>query len=43
MVLDTSVRSQSYVEDCEVCCRPILVRYIVHNDKVVEFEAKTGK
>jgi len=40
MVLDTSVRSQTYVEDCEVCCRPIHIRYVVHGDKVVEFEAK---
>ena len=23
MVLDTSVKGQTYVEDCEVCCRPI--------------------
>jgi hypothetical protein len=43
MVLDTSVRSQTYVEDCEVCCRPIQIRYVVHGEEVVEFEAKTGK
>ena len=40
MVLDMSVRSQVYVEDCEVCCKPIQIRYIVHRDEVVEFEAK---
>jgi len=40
MVLDTSVRSQVYVEDCEVCCRPIHIRYVVHGDDVVEFEAR---
>jgi hypothetical protein len=27
MVLDLSVSSQKYVEDCEVCCRPIEVSY----------------
>ena len=43
MVLDTSVRSQSYIEDCEVCCRPIHIRYVVHDDEVVEFEARAGK
>ena len=43
MVLDTSVRSQTYVEDCEVCCRPIQIRYVVHGEKVVEFEAKIGR
>ena len=38
MVLDTSVQSQTYVEDCEVCCRPIKIRYVVRDDDVVEFE-----
>lgn len=23
MLLDTSVSSQTYIEDCEVCCNPI--------------------
>ena len=39
MVLDTSVGEQTYVEDCEVCCRPIEVRYTVFNDRVRQFEA----
>jgi transcription elongation factor Elf1 len=43
MVLDTSVRSQAYVEDCEVCCQPIQIRYVVHGDHIVEFEARTGR
>jgi len=29
MVLDLSVRRQSYVEDCEVCCNPIEISYAV--------------
>ena len=40
MVLDTSVRGQAYVEDCEVCCLPIEVRYTVEDDAVHDFEAK---
>jgi hypothetical protein len=40
MVLDTSVRSQTYVEDCEVCCRPIQILYAVDQDEIVEFEAR---
>ena len=40
MVLDTSVRSQIYVEDCEVCCNPIEVRYVIEDDAVLEFEAR---
>jgi transcription elongation factor Elf1 len=43
MLLDVSVRSQTYVEDCEICCRPIQIRYVVHGDEIVEFEARTGK
>jgi hypothetical protein len=39
MVLDTSVASQRYVEDCEVCCKPIDVRYVVEEEMLVEFEA----
>ena len=35
-----SVRSQVYVEDCEVCCKPMQIRYVVHDDEVVEFEAR---
>ena len=23
MLLDTSIRDTAYIEDCEVCCRPI--------------------
>jgi hypothetical protein len=40
MVLDTSVRGQTYVEDCEVCCRPIEVRYTVEDGEVCGFEAR---
>jgi hypothetical protein len=40
MVLDTSVRGQTFVEDCEVCCQPIQVHYAVENDAVSDFEAR---
>ena len=30
MMLDSSVSSQTYVEDCEVCCQPW--RVVVHYD-----------
>ncbi len=41
MVLDTSVSSQTYVEDCEICCKPIEVQYAVEDDTIVAFEANT--
>jgi hypothetical protein len=40
MVLDASVKRQTYVEDCEVCCHPIEVPYTVQDDAVYEFEAR---
>ena len=40
MVLDTSVKGQTFIEDCEVCCQPIQVRYSVEDDDVSEFEAR---
>ena len=40
MVLDTSVKGQTYVEDCEVCCQPVEVRYTVKDDEVRHFEAR---
>jgi transcription elongation factor Elf1 len=41
MVLDLSVRSQTYVEDCEVCCNPIEISYSAEDDTLAEFAAKT--
>lgn len=41
MVLDTSVRRQKYVEDCEVCCQPIEIAYEVGEDGLEGFSAET--
>jgi len=40
MVLDTSVKGQTYIEDCEVCCHPIEVQYTVEDGEVHQFEAR---
>jgi hypothetical protein len=40
MVLDTSVRRQTYIEDCEVCCHPIEVCYVVDDEGSIEFNAR---
>jgi Cysteine-rich CPXCG len=39
MVLDPVVKSQTYVEDCEVCCHPIQIRYSFEDGEVADFEA----
>jgi hypothetical protein len=41
MVLDLTVSRQTYVEDCEVCCRPIEISYTVEDDALVEFGARS--
>jgi len=40
MVLDLSVTAQTYVEDCEVCCNPIEVRYLVEDGAIADFSAQ---
>jgi len=40
MILDTSVRRQSYVEDCEVCCRPIEIGYTIEDGELTSFNAR---
>jgi len=40
MVLDTSVRRQTYIEDCEVCCNPIEIHYAVDEEGNVDLNAR---
>ena len=41
MIFDLSIDEQSYVEDCEVCCRPITIGYISENSELKDFWADT--
>jgi transcription elongation factor Elf1 len=41
VVVDVSVRRQTYVEDCEVCCKPIEITCDVEDDSITGFKAKT--
>jgi transcription elongation factor Elf1 len=38
-VLDLSIDEQHYVEDCEVCCRPIEITYSVLDGEISDFAA----
>jgi transcription elongation factor Elf1 len=38
VLVDTSVLPQVYVEDCEVCCRPIEISYRLEDERLL-FEA----
>jgi hypothetical protein len=39
MVLDCSVETQDYIEDCEVCCNPIHISYEIADGDLNYFEA----
>jgi hypothetical protein len=39
LVVDASAGSQQYVEDCEVCCRPMEITVAVSPDGGVEVRA----
>jgi transcription elongation factor Elf1 len=41
MVLDLSVAEQTYVEDCEVCCRPVRIAYSAADFELIDFDAET--
>lgn len=40
MLLDSSVSSQSYVEDCEVCCNPMQLSVVFDNQVLQSFSAE---
>ena len=39
IVVDCSVESQSYIEDCQICCRPINLTVSVDEDGVPSVQA----
>ena len=39
MILDISDEIPDYIEDCEVCCRPIEIRYKVIDGEIISFSA----
>ena len=39
MILDPSVAEQTYIEDCEICCRPVRIRYTAADGELEDFEA----
>lgn len=41
VVIDCSVEQQEYIEDCEVCCRPIVFKVIIDESGMPIIEAFT--
>lgn len=42
ILVDPGVGEQQYVEDCEVCCRPIELQIVATEEGVETFDARTG-
>ena len=40
ITVDCSVSSQEYVEDCEVCCRPIVMNIELSEDGIPSVDVK---
>ena len=40
ILLDLSLPEQEYIEDCQVCCQPILVRYSSEAGELLSLEAE---
>jgi len=43
IVIDLSAASQSYIEDCSVCCRPIAISVIAEDGEIVELGAEAAE
>ena len=39
MLLDPYMEGDDYIEDCQVCCRPIVVSFKIVDDEVVSFSS----
>ena len=40
MLLDPSISQQTYVEDCEICCNPIVLKVSFEHLELMEFSAR---
>ena len=39
MLIDPSLQTTNYIEDCEICCRPINIEYVFSNSVLLNFNA----
>ena len=42
LLLDLSVESQTYIEDCSVCCQPMTVSYTAADGELAELNVEAG-
>ena len=41
IAVDWSVRRQVYVEDCQVCCQPMVLQILIDDDQEAVIEVRT--
>ncbi len=41
MLIDSSIETQSYIEDCEICCNPIQIAFTFLENELITFEANS--
>ena len=39
ILVDLSIPEQDYIEDCQVCCQPIRIRYNSENEELCNLQA----
>lgn len=42
LLLDLSVESQSYIEDCSVCCQPMTVSYSAADGELADIQVEAA-
>ncbi len=40
ILLDLSISDQTYIEDCEVCCRPLQINFKTNGTEIMDFFAQ---
>ena len=43
VLIDSSAGDQSYIEDCEVCCRPLVVSFVVSDDGIESLQVERAE
>ena len=40
IVIDLSAGSQSYIEDCQICCQPMQIEFAVEEEELVNLKVE---
>ncbi|MES2918516.1 MAG: CPXCG motif-containing cysteine-rich protein [Pseudomonadota bacterium] len=41
VVVDCSIEQQEYIEDCSICCRPIVISVVISQGEIASIEARS--